>query len=37
MIRTEQLELYKSRADKRAKRDFMQFCQILDDLFGEHD
>lgn len=37
MVRTEQLELYKSRADKRAERDFMRFCQILDNLLGEHD
>lgn len=27
----------KERADKRAERDFMRFCQILDDLLGEHD
>ena len=27
----------KERADKRAGRDFMRFCQILDDLLGEHD
>lgn len=27
----------KERADKRAQRDFMRFCQILDDLLGEHD
>lgn len=27
----------KERADKRAERDFIRFCQILDDLLGEHD
>lgn len=27
----------KERANKRAERDFMRFCQILDDLLGEHD
>lgn len=27
----------KERADKRAQRDFVRFCQILDDLLGEHD
>lgn len=27
----------KERADNRAERDFMRFCQILDDLLGEHD
>lgn len=27
----------KERADKRAERDFMRFCQIADDLIGEHD
>ena len=37
MVRTEQLGLYKSRADKRTKRDFVRFYQILDDLLGEYD
>ena len=27
----------KEKADKRAERDFMRFCQITDDLIGEHD
>ena len=27
----------KERADKLAERDFMRFCQILNDLLGEHD
>lgn len=27
----------KERADKRAQRDFIRFCQILDDLLGDHD
>ena len=26
-----------STAKERAERDFMRFCQILDDLLGEHD